>query len=248
MQFIGVIPARYASTRFPGKPLVNIQGKSMIRRVYEQCIQSGVFSHVVVATDDARIYDHVADFGQVVYTSVDHQSGTDRCQEAVAQLSGQLQLSPGDVVVNIQGDEPFIQPGQIQSLCACFQNPQTRIATLVKPLHDIDAILNENIVKVVRDQHGKALYFSRLPVPFVRGKAPQDWLSSGPSWFKHIGMYAYTLAALTEITALPVSMLERSEALEQLRWLENGYEIFTAITHQESIAIDTPEDLTKIPE
>lgn len=242
MQFIGIIPARYASTRFPGKPLVEIKGKSMIHRVYDQALESGCFAAVVVATDDERIYKHVEKFGHVVYTSPEHPSGTDRCFEAAAALKDQWNIQPDDVIVNIQGDEPFIYPEQIQDICRCFDNKGVAIATLIRKIDDEGALFNENVVKVVVDNSGKALYFSRSPIPFFRGKEKKDWIT-GADYYKHIGMYAYRFKVLKEITRLKRGFLENTESLEQLRWLENGFQIHTRITSLESHAVDTPEDL-----
>lgn len=231
---IGIIPARYASTRFPGKPLVLVNGKPMIQRVYEQATQATMLSEVIVATDDDRIADCVNKFGgKVVMTSPEHQSGTDRCAEVVAKLE-----NPAEVVINIQGDEPYIQPQQIDDLAKCFENPQTQIATLVKKLEDEEEIQKPNVVKVTRDINGFALYFSRSVIPYPRNQANV--------YFKHIGIYAYRLGVLMQISTLPPSSLELAEGLEQLRWLENGYRINTVVTEVESMAVDTPEDLEKI--
>jgi len=244
MQFFGIIPARYASTRFPGKPLADIQGKSMIRRVYEQALKAGIFQDVVVATDDQRILEHVDAFGKAVLTSDQHPSGTDRCYEAAEYMSRKWKRKPHDVVVNIQGDEPFIDPGQIKLLCECFDNPDTHIATLVKKIDSSKDLFNPNVVKVVTGLDGKALYFSRSAVPFCRTREKSLWLEEN-SYFKHIGMYAYRFNVLDDITKLQVSPLEKAESLEQLRWLENGFHIQTRITLAESHAVDTPEDLEK---
>jgi 3-deoxy-manno-octulosonate cytidylyltransferase (CMP-KDO synthetase) len=239
MNFIAVIPARYASTRFPGKPLVDINGKSMIQRVYEQALKSSHLSQVCVATDDARIFDHVTNFGgKVVFTSESHNSGTDRCFEAAQKLN----LSESDIVLNIQGDEPFIHPEQIDLICGCFRQQSVNIATLVKKISTFQELENNSIPKVSLTKNFEALYFTRSCIPFVRGKEKKDWLNFA-SFYKHIGIYAYRLKTLAEITHLPQGELELAESLEQLRWLENGYKIQTAITNQESISIDTPEDL-----
>lgn len=240
MKFLGIIPARYASSRFPGKPLVDIKGKTMIRRVYEQVQQSAKIDKVIVATDDLRIQQEVLSFGgHVAMTAATHESGTDRCAEVIAKEQGY------DVVINIQGDEPFINPEQIDLLASCFESPETKIATLVKAITAQEELFNVNIPKVVRNLKGEALYFSRQTIPFLRGIAPAAWLQH-QQYFKHIGIYAYTTATLRELTQLPVSDLEKTEALEQLRWLENGYAIQTAITPHETIAVDTPEDLDRI--
>ena len=256
MNFIGIIPARYASTRFPGKPLVDLGGKPMIQRVYEQAKK--VLDTVIVATDDQRIYDCVQSFGgRVVMTSVNHTCGTDRVYEAYQIYSSELLNSPellipsDTVVVNIQGDEPFIQPEQIQALMDCFP---TEIATLVHPFSKNDTwsdLANPNYVKVAIAREntdpnattiGRALYFSRSIIPHLRGVEQSDWLVQGQH-FRHIGMYAYRADILQKITQLAPSALEKMESLEQLRWLENGLTIRVALTHHASIGIDTPEDL-----
>jgi 3-deoxy-manno-octulosonate cytidylyltransferase (CMP-KDO synthetase) len=245
MKFLGVIPARYASTRFPGKPLADINGKPMIQKVYEQALQA--LEHVYVATDDKRIEDAVKSFGgKVIMTSTNHQSGTDRIAEAANIITEKLKLN-FDVVINIQGDEPFIQPEQINSLKSCFNNPSTEIATLIKKITNTDEIFDPNKVKVVTAKDNRALYFSRSPIPFVRGENQEEWLNKN-SFFKHIGMYAYRFDSLMKVTKLEQSELELSESLEQLRWLENGYWIQTEITEHESIGIDTPEDLMRVKE
>lgn len=256
MKFIGIIPARYASTRFPGKPLADLGGKPMIQRVYEQAKQ--VLDTVIVATDDQRIYDCVQSFGgEVVMTSPDHTCGTDRVYEAYQIYTSKLLnssglLTPSDtVVINIQGDEPFIQPDQIQALMDCFP---TEIATLVHPFTEKDTwsdLANPNYVKVAiaREQTdnnlttmGRALYFSRSVIPYLRGIEQEEWLKQGQH-FRHIGMYAYRADILQKITQIPPAPLEKVESLEQLRWLENGLTIRVALTHHASIGIDTPEDL-----
>jgi 3-deoxy-manno-octulosonate cytidylyltransferase (CMP-KDO synthetase) len=239
MKILGVIPARYASTRFPAKPLVHIAGKSMIQRVYEQAQKSTVLSKVVVATDHATIYNHVVSFGgHVVMTKEEHQSGTDRCYEALL-----LQEEDFNYVINIQGDEPFIKPEQIDLLAALL-NGETFIATLVKEITEQGSLFNPNVVKAVVAQNGNALYFSRSPVPHVRNSAEADWQKQA-TFFKHIGMYAYSTDILAGLTKLNVSPLEKAESLEQLRWLENGYTIKTVETKLQTIGIDTPEDLEK---
>ena len=246
MKFLGIIPSRYASTRFPGKPLALIGGKTMINRVYEQARKSEMLSKVVVATDDERIRLHVLEFGgEVIMTSEEHKTGTDRCLEALHSLNKTETNIKYDVVLNIQGDEPFIDPLQIDMLCNCFNNNDTQIATLLKKINSTDELLDHNIVKVVTDKNRKALYFSRSVIPFFRGKELKEWLSSF-EYFKHIGIYAYTLNSLETVTKLEQSPLEKAESLEQLRWIENGLNIQTEITDFESHAIDTPEDLLKI--
>ncbi|MDE5420213.1 3-deoxy-manno-octulosonate cytidylyltransferase [Labilibaculum sp. DW002] len=243
MKFLGIIPARYASTRFPGKPLADISGKPMIQKVYEQA--SKALEQVWVATDDFRIEECVKSFGgKVIMTSPDHQSGTDRIAEAALKITEKLN-SQFDVVINIQGDEPFIQPEQISSLKNCFSCPSTEIATLIKKISNSDEISDANKVKVVVNKDQRALYFSRSPIPFVRGEEKENWINK-QSFFKHIGMYAYRYKALMEVTKLEQSPLELSESLEQLRWLENGYIIQTDTTKHESIGIDTPEDLERV--
>lgn len=242
IRFIGIIPARYASTRFPGKPLADMNGKTMIQRVYEQVKE--VLDAVYVATDDERIALAVQAFGgQVVMTSPDHKSGTDRCYEAYTKTA-----TGYEVVVNIQGDEPFIHPSQIETLKACFTDETVEIATLVKPFaQDADfesALFNPNTPKVVLNKRNEAMYFSRSVIPYVRGKEHTEWLRAH-TYYKHIGLYAYRADVLREITRLPQSSLELAESLEQLRWLENGYRIKAGITNQETIGIDTPEDMEK---
>ena len=245
MKAIGIIPARYASTRFPGKPLVDLGGKSMIQRVFEQASSCKLLSEVFIATDDKRIFDHVIDFGgKVVMTSIDHRSGTDRCKEAIDNTS--IKLDDDDVVVNIQGDEPFLNPNQIEMLLTCFQeNPKTQIATLLKKIDTTEELFNPNVVKAITNKNNQAIYFSRQAIPFFRGLNEDEWLSKN-DYFKHIGIYAYRLNILNQITQLKPSSLEIAESLEQLRWLENAYTIQTKITHFENIAIDTPDDLKKI--
>lgn len=241
MKFLGIIPARYASTRFPAKPLAMLGGKPVIQRVYEQVVST--LQDAVVATDDERIEAAVLAFGgKVVMTSPNHKSGTDRCYEALTKTPGDF-----DVVVNIQGDEPFIQPSQLQSIMDCFLDPETQIATLVKPFKPEDgfaALENVNSPKVVLNQRSQALYFSRSIIPFTRNKDRQDWLA-GHTYYKHIGLYAYRTEVLRQITSLPQSPLELAESLEQLRWLENGYVIKVGMTDVETIGIDTPQDLER---
>jgi len=243
LQFLGIIPARYASTRFPGKPLIQIKGKSMIERVYLQA--SKVLSHVVVATDDSRIEKEVLRFGgKVIITSPDHQSGTDRCNEALEKFEDLTSIK-FDVVINIQGDEPFIQPAQLEKLIGCFTSKEVQIATLVKKIDTNEDLLNPNQVKVIKDTKNRAIYFSRSPIPYLRNKLQKDWLKHH-TYLKHIGIYAYRTEALREITKLPQSDLELIESLEQLRWIENGYTIAVETTEFESISVDIPEDLIKI--
>ncbi|WP_314126554.1 3-deoxy-manno-octulosonate cytidylyltransferase [Segatella maculosa] len=241
MKFIGLIPARYASTRFPGKPLALLNGKPVIQHVYEQAAK--VLDAVYVATDDERIYNKVLAFGgKAVMTSTEHHSGTDRIEEALEKVGGDF-----DVVVNIQGDEPFIAQSQIETLCQCFVDKATQIATLGKPFECIEAAENPNSPKIVVDNRGYALYFSRSIIPFVRGTERQDWLSKYP-FLKHLGIYAYRTNVLKEITKLPQSALELAESLEQLRWLQNGYRIKVGLTDVETVGIDTPDDLQRAEE
>lgn len=244
MDFLAVIPARYASTRFPGKPLAELGGRPVIRHVWEQV--TAVFDDALVATDDERILRAVEAFGgRAVMTSPDHRSGTDRCYEAYLKAG-----RPYDVVVNVQGDEPFIRPEQLEAIRRCFDDESTRIATLVKPYAADDglaALENPNSPKVLLDASMHALCFSRSVIPYLRGVERDEWLERH-TFYKHIGMYAFRSATLGEITALPQSPLERAESLEQLRWLENGYRIKVGITHTETIGIDTPEDLARAEE
>jgi 3-deoxy-manno-octulosonate cytidylyltransferase (CMP-KDO synthetase) len=290
MKILGVIPARYASTRFPAKPLVMIDGKSMIQRVYEQAKKCKSLARVIVATDDKRIFDHVQSFGgEVLMTSETHQSGTDRCAEVVERLNFEIQTAHLDsdvapvfgkitprfegiftAVINIQGDEPFIQPEQIEKIADILRGPilenskskitnesasmasnvklQTTdfdIATLAKSIDNQEDIDNSNVVKVIVNEGGRAIYFSRSPIPFLRNLDKKDWAKSG-QFFKHIGLYGYKTSVLLKLAQLPPSPLEKSESLEQLRWLENGFTIGVAKTNLETIGIDTPEDLAKL--
>lgn len=241
MKIIGIIPARYASTRFPAKPLVDIEGKSMIQRVYEQATKAKMISAVVVATDDNRIAEHVMSFGgNVVMTSESHQSGTDRCFEAINLFS-----KDADVVINIQGDEPFIHPEQIDLVASCFASADVQIATLVKKVTTEEELFNVNTPKVILNKNKEAILFSRQTIPHIRGEEMHDWLKNH-TFYKHIGIYAYRTKVLAEITALKQSPLELAESLEQLRWLENGYKIKVEITDFESVAVDTPDDLKKL--
>jgi 3-deoxy-manno-octulosonate cytidylyltransferase (CMP-KDO synthetase) len=243
MQILGIIPARYASTRFPGKPLTLIDGKPMIRHVYERAVQSNSLTEVYIATDDLRIGEVVLGFGgKVIMTSSQARSGTDRCVEALEVL--EKQGKSYDVVINVQGDEPYIHPEQIDLAASCFMNPEVEIATLAIRLKSEEELFNPNIIRVVFDIHKKALYFSRNPIPFVRNFEKKDWLNNH-HFFKHIGIYAYRPNILRQITLLQTSSLEQAESLEQLRWLENGFQIHVEITEFESIAVDTPEDLLK---
>lgn len=241
-KFAGIIPARYASSRFPGKPLVMIGGKSMIRRVYEQA--SKALELVYVATDDMRIFDAVAAFGgKAVMTSPGHQSGTDRCAEATERIMKETGKNI-DVVVNVQGDEPFIRPEQISLLMECFDQADVEIATLIRQCEAGEDIFNPNQPKVVIDKNGNAIYFSRAAIPYIRDAGKESW-SARHVFYKHIGLYAYRTETLKRITGMNRSSLELAESLEQNRWLENGIKIRTAVTLWESIGIDTPDDLEK---
>lgn len=244
MDFVGIIPARYASTRFPGKPLAKLGGKIVIQRVYEQV--RSVLDDVYVATDDERIMNAVKSFGgNAVMTSPNHKSGTDRIEEAVNIIGKNF-----DVVINIQGDEPFIHKSQIETIYKCFDDPQTMIATLGRPFSEKDTIKdleNPNSPKLICDNNGFAMYFSRSIIPYIRGEEKSNWINKF-NYLKHIGLYAYRANVLREITKLPQSSLELAESLEQLRWLQNGYRIKVGITNIETIGIDTPEDLEKAEE
>ena len=239
MRVVGIIPARYASTRFPGKPLALIKGKTMIRRVCEQAWKSRVDA-VVVATDDVRIADEVMSFGgQYVLTDPNHRSGTDRCREALDLLDNQY-----DAVVNIQGDEPFIDPNQINQVIDLISQKDTQLASLAKRIEDEDELFSPNTVKVVMDKAGNALYFSRNPIPFMRNLDHNEWLTKG-CFYKHIGIYAYKAETLRQIAEMQPTTLELSESLEQLRWLENGLTIRMGITEAENVSIDMPSDIAK---
>lgn len=240
MRILGVIPARFASTRFPGKPLIDIEGKSMIQRVYEQALKTLQLDEVVVATDDERILLHVNGFGgRAILTADTHQSGTDRCAEVSEKLPG------FDIIINIQGDEPFIDPKQIDLVCSCFADEETELATLVKKISSEEELFNQNSPKVVLNKFSEAIYFSRHTIPFLRGVEKHEWLQNH-TFYKHIGIYGYRISTLQAITQMPVSLLEKTEALEQLRWIENGYKIKVAVTDIETSAVDTPEDLQKV--
>lgn len=244
LKFIVLIPARYASTRFPAKPLAMLGGKPVIQRVYEQVAK--VVSSVAVATDDERIANAVESFGgRAIMTSPDHQSGTDRCWEAYQKVGEEF-----DVVINVQGDEPFIAESQLRAIMECFDDENTDIATLVKPFCEadgIEALENPNSPKVVLDKESRAIYFSRSVIPYLRGVERENWLKQH-TFYKHIGMYAFRSEVLREITSLPQSPLELAEKLEQLRWLENGYKIGVGISDVETVGIDTPEDLERAEE
>ena len=241
MKFIGIIPARYASTRFPGKPLALLGGKPVIQHVYEKV--AAVLEAAYVATDDERIYDVVKSFGgQVVMTRTDHKSGTDRIEEAIEKIGGEW-----DVVVNVQGDEPFVAKSQLDTICHCFDDPTTQIATLGKPFESMEAVQNPNSPKIVVDNMGFAMYFSRSVIPYVRGKEKSSWLTHYP-FLKHLGIYAYRKDVLRQVTQLPQSSLVIAESLEQLRWLQNGFKIKVGTTDVETVGIDTPQDLERAEE
>ena len=239
MKVVGVIPARYNSTRFPGKPLAVIKGKTMIRRVCEQAWKSKLDA-VVVATDDVRIADEVMGFGgQYVLTDPNHRSGTDRCREALDLLENQY-----DAVINIQGDEPFIDPGQINLLVDLISREGVSLASLAKKISDKDELFSPNAVKVVMDKDGKALYFSRNPIPFIRNAERSEWLGKG-TFYKHVGIYAYKAETLRQVARMQPSALELAESLEQLRWLENGLLLHMAVIDVDGISVDTPDDLRR---
>jgi 3-deoxy-manno-octulosonate cytidylyltransferase (CMP-KDO synthetase) len=240
MNILIIIPSRYGSTRFEGKPLIDIHGKSLVRRTYEQALKTQLNAKVLVATDDERIHQHVLEFGESVMTSSDHVSGTDRCFEVYSK-----QNEPIDIVVNLQGDEPFILPSQIEALVKAFENPEVEIATLKKPILNSPDLLNPNIVKVVSQSNGLALYFSRQSIPYIRNQSESEWKDSF-KYFRHIGIYAFRANVIHGLSQLKPSSLEIAESLEQLRWLENGYKIHVTETDFVSPAIDTPEDLLTV--
>ena len=238
MKILGIIPARYASTRFPGKPLADVNGKHMIQRVYEQAKKCKLLSEVVVATDDKRIENAVKKFGgKSIMTSVKHESGTDRCFEAMTKLGKKF-----DAVINIQGDEPFIHPEQISLVAKCFKDKNVQLATLVMKLTSIHELTNHNTIKVIVSKKKEAIYFSRTAIPYYRGEDFTEWLKLH-TYYKHVGIYGYRSDILAKVTKLERSSLEIAESLEQLRWLENGYKIAVEFTDLESHSIDTPEDL-----
>ena len=245
MSILGIIPARYASTRFPGKPLVDINGRSMILRVYDEALHSEAFQDVLVATDDERIFDHVQSAGyHVVMTSVAHQSGTERCLEAL-EIWEQENRAKYDHIINIQGDEPFIHPEQIRKVASLLTTSDAQLATLAKLITRREEIFNPNVVKVVFDQNMNALYFSRAPIPYLRKVNEIQWTEKQVH-HKHIGIYGFTTEALKMVCRLPEGILEKYESLEQLRWLEHGLQIKIDLTGLESVSVDTPEDLLKI--
>jgi 3-deoxy-manno-octulosonate cytidylyltransferase (CMP-KDO synthetase) len=240
MKILGIIPARFASTRFPGKPLIDILGKSMIQRVYEQSIKSKSLTKVVVATDDQRIFDHVKAFGgNVAMTSNSHSTGTDRCLEAFS-----IESEKFDAVINIQGDEPAIDPRQLDLLSEVFSDPTCQIATLAMKISSTEILLDPSKIKLVLDSNQNALYFSRQAIPFHSGPQ-QDWLLDH-TYFKHIGIYGFRADVLKEVGTLRPSSLEIAESLEQLRWMENGYKIRVSLTDIESISVDIPKDIDRV--
>jgi 3-deoxy-manno-octulosonate cytidylyltransferase (CMP-KDO synthetase) len=233
---LGIIPARYASTRYPGKPLIDIKGKSMIQRVYEQATKCTSLDKVIVATDDTRIAQHVKSFGgEVVMTAENHPSGTDRCWDALQQIKGDYQY-----VINIQGDEPFIDPSQIDTLCSVLKDGTTELATLIIPVDSYEVLFDMGEVKVVLNDNMEGMYFSRMVIPFIKGAEQKDWHKHHP-YYRHVGMYAYRKDVLEAVCKLSVSSLEKAESLEQLRWLEKGFKIKCAVTH-----FDSPEDVEKV--
>jgi len=245
MTILGIIPARYASSRFPGKPLASINGKSIIKSVYEQCNLSAKLDKTIIATDDERIYQHVIGFGgEAIMTSTKHLNGTSRCFEALQTEEKKKGISY-DIVINIQGDEPFIKPEQIDKIASIFDNSSKQIGTLAKKINNYEELFNPNVVKLVIDNENRALYFSRYPIPFVRDIDEKDWLEYA-EFYKHIGIYGYRKNILMEITKLEPGKLEIAERLEQIRWIENGYKITVDLTEHDSIGIDTPDDLLKL--
>ncbi len=248
MNILCVIPARYASSRFPGKPLAMIEGKTMIQRVYEQASKASSLNEVVVATDDARILEHVIDFGgKAVLTSLNHRNGTERCHEALGIISGPGPDDPWDLLVNIQGDEPFVAPAQIDRLTALFSgNRDIEIGTLAVQITDREEIRDTNVVKVTFTRDKKALYFSRSPIPYLKNDSGNSTQPPPAHHYKHLGMYAYRTNVLEKLASTGPSPLEQAESLEQLRWLENGYNVYIEVTDIQSLSIDTPSDLLKI--
>lgn len=241
MKIVGIIPARYGSTRFPGKPLIEIKGKKMIERVWEQANKAEMLDKVIVATDDERILQACMEFGgDAVMTSTAHPTGTDRCAEVLSLLEESY-----DYVLNVQGDEPFIDPIQINNLAKFISDGEMDIATLAMPLRDQKKLFNENVVKVVRDRNNRAMYFSRQPIPHIRGLIKEDWIDSN-LFFKHIGMYAFRSEVLKALSTIDTAEIERAESLEQLRWLYHGYSIGIMETSIESFSVDTPDDLHHI--
>lgn len=240
MKILGIIPARFASTRFPGKPLIDLAGKTMIQRVYEQAKLSSSLTEVVVATDDQRIFDVVELFGgKAIFTSDKHQSGTDRCAEVAEKMGG------FEAVINIQGDEPLINPIQIDLVASCFDNDQTQLATLVKIIKSEEELFNFNTPKVIINKNLEAIYFSRQPIPYFNNIETKNYLQHH-TFYKHVGIYGYKTETLKQIAKLPIGNLEKAEMLEQLRWIENGYKIKVAITEHQTLAIDSPADVDRV--
>ncbi len=246
MNIVGIIPSRYSSSRLPGKPLAMIGDKPMVQWVYENCKKG--LEHVFVATDDERIVKAVEGFGgKAVMTSIDHTSGTDRCAEAAEKIKAKYGLH-SDVVINIQGDEPFFESAQLDDIKACFENPDTQIATLIQKANDLDQVLSKSEVKVVLNSKGEGVYFSRSPIPFIRNVEQSEWMQHH-TFYRHLGIYAYRIDTLMQIVKLKQSSLEIAESLEQLRWIENGYPVTCVVTDlDETMCIDTPEDLKKANE
>jgi 3-deoxy-manno-octulosonate cytidylyltransferase (CMP-KDO synthetase) len=240
MKTLIVIPSRYGSTRFEGKPLIDIQGKSLVKRTYLQAQKSNLNARIIVATDDERIFNHVSEFGECIMTSPTHPSGTDRCFEVYDKLNEKF-----DVLINLQGDEPFVQAQQIEQLAQALSNQETDIATLKKSIESQSDLLNPNIVKVVSNIHNGAIYFSRNPIPFCRGIDPSEWTKQH-TYYRHIGLYGFRTSAIATLKQLQTTPLEKMESLEQLRWLENGFKIRVLETHFMSPAIDSPEDLAHV--
>ncbi len=242
MKTLIIVPSRFGSTRFEGKPLIDIHGKTLVQRTYLQALKTNMQADVLVATDDERIFDHVSAFGNVIMTSPNHQSGTDRCFEAAEKWGQSF-----DVLVNLQGDEPFILPEQIEDLVQEFNNPKVQIATLKKAINTTEDLFNPNIVKVISDINNQAIYFSRQAIPYLRGIEPENWVNKF-EYYRHVGIYAFSSSIISELKNLSSSNLELAESLEQLRWLENGFKINVVKTEFISPAIDTPEDLLKVKE
>ena len=242
MKALGIIPARYESSRFPGKPLIDLKGKTMIQRVYERASECTALSKVIVATDDQRIFDEVKSFGgEVMMTSTSHRNGTERCGEVVDTYSEY------EVVINIQGDEPLIHPKQLERIISVFDENEVKIATIARKIENIEAIRNPNRVKVALDKNQNALYFSRSPIPHVAQKPHDEWMAT-TTFHKHIGLYAWRSETLMELLTLSPTELEMAESLEQLRWLENGYKIRCIISDLDTPNIDVPEDVEKVLE
>jgi len=246
MYVTGIIPARYNSSRFQGKPLALIHGVSMIERVYTRAAQAASLNRVIVATDDSRIFEHVLSFGgNVIMTSAECRNGTERCLDAIQNIKKENKIFDCDVVVNIQGDEPFLHPEEIDTLVNCFSDPQVQIATLVRKISSSEDIFSNTVMKVVTDINDYALYFSRSAIPFIRDYDTADWINKY-NFLKHIGIYGFRKETLENVTKLPPSALETAESLEQLRWLQNGFRIKTGVAQHDSFSIDTPDDLKKV--